>query len=73
MADPTFAFPKGDNRNGYISDRGMTMREWYAGQVLPSIASNWHIYKVDEENAEILAKIAFSIANAMIKEGAKHV
>lgn len=55
---------------GGYNQFGMTLREYYAGQVLPSVARNWHIDKVDEENAEILARIAFSIADAMIKEGA---
>lgn len=46
---------------------GMTLRDWYAGQALAGIATLWLTASGDAaETATDTAKVAFTIADAMI-------
>jgi hypothetical protein len=50
-----------------ISQGGLTKREWFAGMALSG--ATVHAYNQTENDQAILAKIAFGIADAMIKAG----
>ena len=46
---------------------GLTKREWFAGMALSGITV--HSYNQTDTDQKLLAKIAFGIADAMIKAG----
>jgi hypothetical protein len=46
---------------------GMSMRDWFAGQMLPRIGSGWP----NDENKALLARRCYEIADAMIAEREK--
>lgn len=54
---------------------GMTMREWFAGQVLAGICVNDEYWRLNEEyrgkSASEIAHRAYQVADAMIAEGNK--
>jgi len=57
---------------------GMTLRQWYAGMVLPGLFSAPPEFmkavaeQVKEgDSGDLYAQVAFELADAMIKEGAK--
>ena len=50
-----------------MSTGGLTKREWFAGMALSGITV--HSYNQTDTDQKLLAKIAFGIADAMIKEG----
>ncbi len=53
----------GFSANGYpFPEGGMTLRDWFAGQMLPKIGSGWP----NLENRHILARQAYEMADAMI-------
>lgn len=69
MTREKYAFPIpsgafGDGREG------MSLRQWYAGQVLPVCATG-HYYGPLEDRPRMIAEQAFKIADAMIKAGAE--
>lgn len=52
---------------GIAKAYGLTKREWFAGMALSG--ATVHAYNQTENDQAILAKIAFGIADAMIKTG----
>lgn len=46
---------------------GMTMRDWFAGQMLPRVATGWP----NEENRAELARRCYEMADAMLAERSK--
>jgi len=62
-----FAFPTSEIRSadGTVLDAGydgMSLRDWFAGQMLPKIGMGWP----NLENRELLAKQAYEMADAML-------
>ena len=71
--DNPSAFPRGYAPGGH---NGMTLRDWFAGQAAPLIWSSaldalTKEYKTDQLAAEVVAKAAYVIADAMLAERAK--
>lgn len=68
------AFPKPATETqsrGYdYSNDGMTLRQWYAGQVLPAAVDHAHASSIVITKAQIAQK-CFEMADAMIEEGNK--
>lgn len=73
--DGGFAFPCGpDNKSGWSAEYGMSLRDWFAGQALPSactlafnnIGQATTMQLLPEEWA---AKIAYGVADAMLAAG----
>jgi hypothetical protein len=60
------AFPLGpyeiDQGLETMPQHGMSLRDWFAGQMLPRIGMGWP----NEENRALLAKQAYQMADAMI-------
>lgn len=61
-----FAFPHQfedvtGNKN-WMQSQGMSLRDWFAGQMLPRIGTGWP----NMENRELLARQAYQMADAMI-------
>lgn len=64
-------------RGGVCAEYGMTLRDWFAGQALEALANNSAIQDSyinpdhpdahDEVGAELFAKAAYQIADAMLK------
>lgn len=60
-----------------IEGAGMTLRQWYAGQALPMIASDPEMFENCLDRAkksglgitQYIARCAFQMADAMIAEG----
>ncbi len=66
------AFPssKGSYPN-YGSTDGMTLRDWFAGQMLAGAIACVHPFKIEaEKDAEMAAK-AYAMADAMLAERGK--
>ena len=53
----------------YVHDGGMSMRDWFAGHALAGMASNSRI--PDAFQSDVIAMMAFRIADAMIAERSK--
>lgn len=65
-AFPCAAF--GQNENDFIHQRGMTMRDWFAGMALQGVlASGGDFLEASEERA----KFCYEQADAMMEEGKK--
>jgi hypothetical protein len=60
-ARPKSAFP---HREGW-NHSGMTLRDWFAGQAIATVATNVTGYP------EVSAKYAYQVADAMMKEREK--
>jgi hypothetical protein len=71
------AFPHGEiegqerDADGYlICSRGMSLRDWFAGQALAHIGSEYYasddVLRRSERHALMLASHAYSIADAML-------
>lgn len=56
------AFPQGHMDGPEVNPEGMTLRDWFAGQMLPRIGTGWP----NLENREHLARQAYQMADAMI-------
>ncbi len=52
-----------------VQETGMTLRDWFAGQVLASCARYW-IVEAEASDSEV-AKWAYETADAMIEERSK--
>lgn len=57
-----FPFAATDHSNIPLQTIGMTLRDWFAGHMLPKIGSGWP----NLENRHILARQAYEMADAMI-------
>lgn len=60
-----FAFPKA-HLSGYLDERGMTLRQYYAGQAIAGVcnrAAGLH----DEAYMKVIATRAFQMADSMIE------
>ena len=70
MKDGGPAFPIG-NINGQISYKGMPLRDYYAGQALPTAmkiaAKRIEHTKTGQDITECAVRLSFQIADAMIK------
>ena len=62
------AFPYADFQNGVIH-RGMTLREWYAGQALVGYLASYGPDGNPASHAKNIAITCFRIADAMIAAG----
>lgn len=68
------AFPTTKPLDGWGDpNQGMSLREWYAGQALPSIMNHENKFSICEsgkpvQSYEEIAIAAFMMADAMIKE-----
>ena len=67
-----------DNPSAFptLAKSGMTLRDWFAGQAAPLIWSSaldalTIEYKTDQLAAEVVAKAAYVLADAMLAERAK--
>ena len=65
MSEPKAAFPTGAAMN-----RGMTLRDWYAGMAMQGLIAA-PISKFNHTGSSGLTEDAFKFADAMIKEGKK--
>lgn len=55
-----------------VYNRGMTKREWFAGMALMGLCANVQEEHADKPYApEVIAKIAYGLADAMIQESQK--
>jgi hypothetical protein len=59
------AFPQALVNGGYDGSKGMTLRDWFAGQFLTSLAPP------PDVSARAVATKAYEVADAMIAERAK--
>jgi hypothetical protein len=64
---PAFPFAATDNSNVHLQATGMTLRQWFAGQVVNGMYANSN-FNADISYAEI-ALIAYTQADAMIEAG----
>ena len=62
---PAFPIP---HQNVNFSKPGMTLREWFAGQVLAGFCAN---QMSNDFTVEVIARLAYAQADAMIAEGNK--
>jgi hypothetical protein len=62
-----FPLPRFANDNGR---RGMTLRDWFAGQAMVAIASS-DLREPGKYDGAIFARNAYEIADAMLKERKK--
>lgn len=68
MVENPRAFPGGNKSNidGRVAN-GMTLRDWFAGQALPTLVAT-----TDKRvTPEIIAQVAFQMADAMLTERSK--
>lgn len=63
MATNPYAFPNDDNRQ-----HGMTLRDYYAGQVIATIGAGWldNAYAYKDGTPIDAAKLAYQLADAML-------
>jgi len=59
------AFPRPENSKGFQGSKGMSLRDWFAGQALAGIATT------QEQTVEYAADLAYQIADAMIQVKAR--
>lgn len=71
--NPAFPFDeKNSDGTHYHSYRGMTLRDWFAGQALGSIPlRKWDQLGDDEAIIKAWAKAAYILADEMLKERSK--
>ncbi len=62
IEDGGYAFPSpSDEKAGWHSESGMTMRDWFAGQALAGHYADWGSRSINE-----IATMAYTMADAMI-------
>lgn len=66
MSEELYAFPRPDERapDGtgiMLGNNGMTLRDWFAGQCLPTLAADY------QSRPEHVVSRAYEIADAMLK------
>lgn len=80
MSDNPPAFPtrveRGAPLGGFDIIPGMTLRDWFAGQVLAGSAAEIHMPidlddQVIRDDCALLARICFAMADAMLAERSK--
>jgi len=66
---PAFPTLRFDNamRPEPVGYHGLTMRDWFAGQMLPRIGAGWP----NDQNKSLLAQRCYEIADAMLAERSK--
>ena len=62
---PAFPFEFRDDGNPSVSSPGMTLRDWFAGQAITNLSG-------DVNDTEGLAREAYKIADALLKEREKN-
>jgi hypothetical protein len=50
-----------------VDTKGMTLRDWFAGQIILGVFADPWVRGVTEEQASHLAQKAFMVADAMLK------
>ena len=50
---------------------GMSLRQWYAGMALPSVLNAAIGQEREKHQPQVLARVCFEMADAMIAEGEK--
>lgn len=65
MSGPAFPFPAYTYPNGEINhgEGGMTLRDYFA-----AAAMQGYIVGTEKPRAEVMARVAYEVADAMIKE-----
>ena len=73
MADNPQAFPHLEPRNPEFSycDPGMTLLDYFAGQAITGYLSEYQV-SIHPDNAANIAKLAYQLAAAMLKERQSH-
>jgi hypothetical protein len=56
-----------DKKSIVLITPNMTLRDWFAGQALIGLASNWRSF-TDDNALELLGKSAYVCADAMLAE-----
>jgi len=56
------SFESADGHPSWVQSSGMSLRDWFAGQMLPHIGTGWP----NLENREMLARQAYQMADAML-------
>jgi hypothetical protein len=67
---PAFPCPVEFDPNGQLVSHGsfgMTLRDWFAGQIILGVFADPSVRGVTEEQAELLAKKSFMVADKMLK------
>lgn len=67
MSANSSAFPETYNPGPWELSKGLTKREYFAGQVINGLCSNLENFVTNPEQAKGFAKCAFFIADEMIK------
>lgn len=72
MTDPNNppAFPIAVPSEFQWADSGMTLRDWFAGQILTGYLRDYKV-SIHPDNAETIASNAYQLADAMLAERAK--
>lgn len=74
------AFPNGGQGQGWF-EHGMSQRDWFAGKAIPAVTAvyfdngfsaetlkSWFGDRIGIRNEEIIARAAYEVADAMLKE-----
>ena len=61
---------RGSSVEGSYMDKGLTLRDWFAGQALSGLAVDY-INQPEDLTIEVMAKHAYTIADAMIEARGK--
>ena len=71
-AYPMFNNQKGDcSRDDFIYESGMTLRDYFAGQVLAGLMADANVNLNETENVKVIAASCYEIADAMLAEREK--
>jgi hypothetical protein len=65
---PAFPSEKHDADGPYGAQPGMSLRDWFAGQVLVGLAKAWASGEVDDYQPVSVAHDAYQLADAMLAE-----
>ena len=68
MSDGGPAFPVLDGRSwGVAPSKGMSLRDWFAGQALSSLFTLEHVQSWERDEFSAAAEYAYQVADAMLK------